>query len=66
MPKPRLLDQVRAALRLRHYSYRTEQTYVTWIKRYIYFHGKQHPAGLGEREVTALSARCRNCSATRT
>jgi integron integrase len=54
MPKPRLLDQVRAALRLRHYSYRTEQTYVTWIKRYIYFHGKQHPAGLGEREVTAF------------
>ncbi len=54
MSKPRLLDQVRAAFRLRHYSYRTEQTYITWIKRSIYFHGKQHPAGLGEREVTAF------------
>jgi integron integrase len=54
MPKPRLLDQVREAIRLRHYSLRTEQTYVFWIRRYIYFHGKKHPETLGEAEVTAF------------
>lgn len=40
---PRLLDQVRDEIRRRHYSYRTEQTYVHWIKRFIYFSGKRHP-----------------------
>jgi len=40
-PRPRLLDQVRAALRLRHYSRRTEHAYVGWIRRYILFHGKR-------------------------
>ncbi|MGH8453550.1 MAG: integron integrase [Nevskiales bacterium] len=54
MQKPRLLDQVRAAMRLRHYSYRTEQSYLGWIKRYIYYHGKRHPVEMGEREVTAF------------
>ena len=44
--KPRLLDQVRDAIRLRHYSYRTEQQYLSWIRRYILFHGKRHPAEL--------------------
>ena len=39
-PKPRLLDQVRAAIRARHYSLRTEEAYVQWIKRFIFFHGK--------------------------
>ena len=43
-PKPRLLDQVRQAIRTRHYSPRTEETYVGWIKRFIFFHGKRHPA----------------------
>jgi hypothetical protein len=43
-PKPRLLDQVRQAIRTRHYSSRTEETYVGWIKRFIFFHGKRHPA----------------------
>ena len=43
---PKLLDQVRACLRGRHYSYRTEKNYVCWIKRFILFHGKRHPAGL--------------------
>ena len=52
--EPRLLDQVRAAIRRRHYSYRTEQTYVHWIKRYIYFHGVRHPREMGEAEVTAF------------
>ena len=51
---PRLLDRVRDALRIKHYSYRTEQAYLHWIKRYIYFHQKQHPATLGAPEVTAF------------
>lgn len=52
--RPRLLDQVRDALRFRHYSLRTEQTYVHWIRRYIVFHGKRHPKDLGAAEVTAF------------
>jgi len=52
-PRPKLLERVRDAIRLRHYSYRTEETYVHWIKRYIYFHGKRHPDSMGEAEVTA-------------
>ena len=39
---PKLLDQVRDKLRVKHYSIRTEQTYVDWIKRFIFFHDKQH------------------------
>ena len=50
--KPRLLDRVREALRTRHYSRRTEEAYVAWIRRYIFFHGKRHPAELGGPEVT--------------
>jgi hypothetical protein len=44
-PKPRLLDRVREAVCTRHYSRRTEKAYVHWIRRYIFFHGKRHPAG---------------------
>ncbi len=44
---PRLLDQVRDKLRVKHYAIRTEQSYVDWIKRYIYFHDKTHPKHLG-------------------
>ena len=51
---PRLLDQVRDAIRRKHYSPRTEETYVHWIKRFIYFHGKRHPAHMGAAEVTAF------------
>ena len=51
-PKPRLLDRVRAALRTRHYSTRTEEAYVAWIRRYILFHAKRHPAEMGAPEVT--------------
>lgn len=54
VPQPRLLDQVRTAIRRRHYSYRTEQAYVHWIKRFIHFHGLRHPRDLGEPEVTAF------------
>jgi integron integrase len=50
----RLLDQVRDAIRRRGYSYRTEEAYVQWIRRFIYFSGKRHPAQLGESEVTAF------------
>ncbi len=51
---PRLLDRVRARLRLKHYSLRTETAYVGWIKRYIHFHGKRHPAGMGKAEAEAF------------
>jgi integron integrase len=50
-PKPRLLDQVRQAIRTRHYSYRTEKAYGHWIKRFILFHDKRHPAEMGEAEI---------------
>jgi integron integrase len=48
---PKLLDQVRAKIRLKHYSIRTEQAYTDWIKRIILYFGKQHPRDLGAREV---------------
>jgi site-specific recombinase XerD len=51
---PRLLDQVRAAIVRKHYSRRTEEAYVHWIKRFIYFSGKRHPKDLGAAEVTAF------------
>jgi integron integrase len=47
----RLLDTVRAAIGLRHYSYRTEKTYVDWIRRFILFHGRRHPREMGGDEV---------------
>ena len=50
-PKPKLLDRVREAIRTRHYSYRTEKAYVHWIKRFIFFHNKRHPAEMGEAEI---------------
>ena len=49
--QPTLLKQVREALRSRHYSKRTESTYVQWIKRFIFFHQKRHPAEMAEVEV---------------
>jgi integron integrase len=51
--KPRrFLDQVRDAIRIKNYSYRTEETYVHWIKRFILFHGKRHPNQMGAAEVS--------------
>ena len=50
-PPKKLLDQVREAIRLKHYSYRTEQTYVQWIVRYILFHNKRHPKDMGVPEI---------------
>jgi integron integrase len=48
------LDSVREAVRVRHYSYRTEQAYVHWVRRFILFHGRRHPRELGETEVAAF------------
>jgi len=48
---PKLLDQVRAKIRLKHYSIRTEQAYADWIKRFIFHFGKRHPRDLGASEV---------------
>jgi integron integrase len=50
---PKLLDRVRQAIRMRHYSRRTESAYVHWIRRFIIFHGKKHPDTMGASEVTA-------------
>src|SRR5262245_3900409 len=51
---PRLLDQVRAKLRLLHYAIRTERAYVDWIRRFILFHHKRHPRAMGAIEVEAF------------
>jgi len=51
---PKLLDQVRQALRTRHYSLRTEKTYTQWIKEFVLFHGEKHPKEMGEQEVNAF------------
>ncbi len=52
--KPKLLDQVRTACRVRHYSLRTEDAYVDWIRRFILFHGKRHPLEMGTLEINAF------------
>ena len=51
---PRLLVQVRDAVRRRHYSYRTEKAYLYWVRRYVLFHRKRHPAEMGESEISAF------------
>jgi integron integrase len=52
--QPRLLDRVRGALRARHYSFRTEEAYVAWIRRYLAFHRMRHPLEMGTAEITAF------------
>lgn len=52
--KPRLLDQVREHIRVKHYSIRTEQAYLDWVKRFILFHGTRHPSEMGAAEVEAF------------
>ena len=49
-----LLERVRERIRLKHYSIRTEQAYCDWIRRFVLFHGKRHPSGLGAPEVEAF------------
>jgi len=51
---PRLLDQLRESLRVRHYSLRTEAAYVDWVRRFILFHGKRHPREMGKAEIQAF------------
>jgi integron integrase len=54
-PRPKkLLDQMRDVIRLKHYAYRTEETYVQWVKRYILFHEKRHPREMGRAEIEAF------------
>jgi integron integrase len=53
-PKPNLLDHIRTAVRTRHYSLRTEKTYVEWAKRFVIFHGMRHPRSMGKVEVEAF------------
>ncbi|RPI50173.1 MAG: integron integrase [Acidobacteria bacterium] len=54
LQRPKLLDQVRYAIRVRHYSRRTEEVYVTWIRRFIGFHSMRHPREMGAAEVRAF------------
>lgn len=51
---PKLLQLVSETIRTKHYSYRTEQTYIEWIKRYILYHGKRHPKDMGAAEIQAF------------
>jgi hypothetical protein len=53
LPPPRLLDRVHQALRVRHYSLRTEEAYVAWIRRFILFYNKRHPSSMGADEINA-------------
>jgi site-specific recombinase XerD len=48
----RLLDQVRGVIRKKHYSICTEQAYLQWIRRFIFFHNKRHPKHMGEKEIS--------------
>ena len=51
MPSPCLLDQERDRVRVKHYSMRTEDTYLQWIRRFIFFHGKKHPREMSGPQV---------------
>lgn len=53
-PKSKLLDQVRTVLRLKHMSFRTEEAYVSWIRRFVLFHDKRHPTEMGAPEIRAF------------
>lgn len=57
---PKLLDQLRERIRYRHYSLRTEQAYVHWVKRFIFFHDKRHPREMGRLEVEAFLSHLAN------
>jgi site-specific recombinase XerD len=53
-PPKKLIDRVRDAIRVKHYSYKTEQSYVGWIIRYIIYHKKRHPQEMGSQEIEAF------------
>ena len=62
MTKPKLLDQIRNVIRLHQYSHDTERAYLHWVKRFILFHGKEHPRFMGKVEIEAfLSHLALNC-----
>jgi integron integrase len=69
-PGPSLLDRLRAAVRTRHYSIRTEDAYAGWVRRFVLFHGKRHPDEMGEAEINAfvshLATRGRVAASTQT
>jgi len=54
MSRSPLLEKVRSAIRVRHYSLRTEQAYIHWVRRFILFHNKRHPDEMGETEISAF------------
>src|SRR5690348_8243131 len=66
--EPKLLDQMRGRVRAKHYSIRTEQAYIDWVRRFIFFHGRRHPRELGPAEVetflTHLAVRRRVSAST--
>lgn len=65
--QPKLLDRMRMAMRARHLSLRTEQSYVAWCRRYILFHNKRHPSAMGAAEINEFLtdlAVARNVSAS--
>ena len=67
MAKSPLLERLREAIRVRHYSIRTERSYVQWVKRFILFHNKRHPAEMGTDEIAAYLSHlavARNVSAS--
>lgn len=51
---PFVIDKLRKAIQAHHYSIRTEQTYVNWVKRFIFFHDKRHPSEMGEKEINTF------------
>ena len=53
-PKPRLLDQIREVIRVKHYSLRTEKTYISWVKHFIHWSGMRHPRDMGAAEIEAF------------
>ena len=59
-PPVKLLDQVRDRIRYKHYSLRTEHSYVQWVKRFVLFHGKRHPDAMGAKEVEAFLSHLAN------
>ena len=50
----KLLDTVRDKIRIKHYSYKTEKTYLNWIRQFIFFHDKKHPKDMGKTEIEAF------------
>ena len=51
VPKPKLLDEVSACIRRLYYSIRTQDAYIDWVRRFVLFHGRRHPRGLGAARI---------------